>query len=88
MRDILTILNDYKNGTPEVRLNLFLFHRDLRREFTEIENEESTSLSGKKRGFCHLQKNKTKGAFPFRIFTLTASGRSATQSIRFFSIMP
>ena len=44
MRDILTILNNYRNGTPEVRLNLFLFHRDLRREFSEIENHENSTL--------------------------------------------
>ncbi len=67
MRDILTILNDYRNGTPEVRLNLFLFHRDLRREFSEIENDEISIFNGEKRGFRLFRKNEKRLSFPFRI---------------------
>jgi hypothetical protein len=40
MRDVKTILNDYWKGTPEVRLNLFLFHRELRCAFNAIEKNE------------------------------------------------
>ena len=65
MRDILTILNNYRNGTPEVRLNLFLFHRDLRCEFTEIENDESASINGNKPIFELLRKHK-RVTNPFR----------------------
>jgi hypothetical protein len=68
MRDILMILNEYRHGTPEVRLNLFLFHRDLRREFSEIEKEESASLSRTKKRFCCFSNNKSKVTFPFGIF--------------------
>jgi hypothetical protein len=67
MRDILMILNDYRKGTPEVRLNLFLFHRDLRREFSEIENDENSSLNGDNRGFNLFKKNKKRVTFSFRI---------------------
>ena len=68
MRDILTILNNYRDGTPEVRLNLFLFHRDLRREFSEIENHENSTFNGDKRGFSLIRKNEKILSFPFRIF--------------------
>ena len=68
MREILTILNDYRNGTPEVRLNLFLFHRDLRHEFNEIENEESAALNVDKKGFSPFPRNKKRSISPIRIF--------------------
>ena len=50
MRDTETILSDYRKGSPEVRLNLFLFHRELRCAFNEIENDENASLNGIKGG--------------------------------------
>ena len=68
MRDFKTILNDYRAGTPEVRLNLFLFHRDLRCAFNEIEKKESTPLHGNRQGFNHFFKNKKRATFPFVIF--------------------
>jgi len=67
MRDILTIIDNYRNGTPEVRLNLFLFHRDLRREFSEIENDENSTFNGDKREFSLFRKNEKRLSFPFRI---------------------
>ena len=67
MRDIETILNDYGNGTFEVRLNLFLFHRELRREFSEIEKEESASINRNISGFSLFSKNKKRVNFPFGI---------------------
>ncbi len=67
MRDILTILNNYRKGTPEVRLNLFLFHRDLRREFSEFENDEDSTFNGDKRGFSLFLKNNKRVPFSFRI---------------------
>jgi len=65
MRNILTILDDYRKGTPEVRMNLFLFHRDLRCEFTEIENDERASMNCNKPIFELLLKHK-KVTNPFR----------------------
>ena len=67
MRDILTIIDNYRNGTPEVRLNLFLFHRDLRHEFSEIENDGNSSPCGHKSGFNLFRKNEKRLSFPFRI---------------------
>ena len=67
MRDIETLLNDYRKGTFEVRLNLFLFHRELRREFSEIEKDEDPSLNGHKSGFNLSRKNKKRLNFPFGI---------------------
>jgi len=64
MRDIETLLNDYREGTFEVRLNLFLFHRELRREFSEIENDENGSLNGNTRIFNLSRKNKNRLIFP------------------------
>ena len=49
MRDTKTILNDYRKGTPEERLNLFLFHRELRCAFDALEKEEHAPLERKKR---------------------------------------
>lgn len=60
MRGILTILNDYRNGTPEVRLNLFLFYRDLRQEFGEIEKEESFFINGTGKQFGLMGASPTK----------------------------
>ena len=67
MKNIFTILNDYRKGTPEVRLNLCLFHRDLRREFIEIENDESASINGSKPIFELLRKHK-RVTNPLRAF--------------------
>ena len=66
MRNILTILNDYRKGTAEVRLNLFLFHRDLRCEFIEIENDESASNNDNKPIFELSRKHKKRVTNPFR----------------------
>ena len=49
MRDVKTILNDYRQGTPELRLNLFLFHRELRCAFNAIEKNEETMPNRMKR---------------------------------------
>jgi hypothetical protein len=68
MRNTLMILNDYRNGTPEARLNLFLFHRDLRREFNEIEEVECTSLNVKKRGDSPVLRKKTTITSLFGMF--------------------
>jgi len=65
MRNIVTILNDYRKGTPEVRLNLFLFHRDLRCEFIEIENEEAAYINGNKSIF-ELIRRHTRVTNPFK----------------------
>ena len=48
MREVKTILNDYRKGTPEVRLNLFLFHRELRCAFNAIEKNEQVSPDDRK----------------------------------------
>ena len=76
MREIETILNDYRKGSLKVRLNLFLFHRELRCEFTEIENDENASLNGDKKKFNKpFRKNRKSLMFPFGI--LKKRGRPA-----------
>jgi len=67
MRNILTILDDYRKGTPEVRLNLFLFHRDLRFEFNEIENKETAAINGNKPIFEFLRRHKKRVPSPFSV---------------------
>ena len=37
------ILETFKNGNDQHRLELFLQHRDIREDFDNIENEENTS---------------------------------------------
>ena len=68
MRDLEAILNDYQNGTFEVRLNLFLFHRDLRCAFNKIEKKETKSLTGNRKSYGPSFKNKKRLTFPFVIF--------------------
>ena len=38
------ILTKFKNGDDEHRLSLYMFHRDLRSDFEQIEYEEVNSL--------------------------------------------
>ena len=64
-KGVLTILNDYRQADPEASLNHFLLHRELRGEFSEIENDEYISLKGNKRGFNLTRKNKKRLTFPF-----------------------
>ena len=55
MKDLQTILEDYRTADDERRLFLFLEHRLLRSEFVQIELEKyqarllETAASGKKR---------------------------------------
>jgi hypothetical protein len=37
--EIEEVLHDYRSGDEDKRLNLFLFYRDLRDEFSRIEQE-------------------------------------------------
>ena len=36
------VLNDFKNGNHQQRLDLYMDHRDLRSDFDQIEDEEIT----------------------------------------------
>jgi hypothetical protein len=45
MRDIESILEDYRQGDFRKRLNLYLFYRAFRREFSDMEEHEE--ISGK-----------------------------------------
>ena len=38
------VLNDFKNGNHQQRLDLYMDHRDLRSDFDQIEDEESASM--------------------------------------------
>ena len=44
MRDIRHILEEYKQGDMETRMNLYLLYRHVRREFTNIEKIEEESM--------------------------------------------
>lgn len=58
MRDIKTILEDYRQGDFRKRLNLYLFYRYFRREFSEMEKYEEASIKTKVLGANLDHKNK------------------------------
>jgi hypothetical protein len=65
MRDIKTILDDYRKGTPDVRLNLFLFHRELRCTFNTIEKNENAIRNRKRIELNFFKKHKKRMPFSF-----------------------
>ena len=38
------VLNDFKDGNHQQRLDLYMCHRNLRSDFDQIEDEESASM--------------------------------------------
>lgn len=38
------VLDDFKNGSHQQRLDLYMSHRNLRSDFDQIEDEESASM--------------------------------------------
>ena len=58
MRDIESILEDYRQGDFRKRLNLYLFYRAFRREFSEIEKYEEASMKTKVLGTNLDHKNE------------------------------
>jgi len=36
------VLDDFKDGNHQQRLDLYMYHRNLRSDFDQIENEETT----------------------------------------------
>jgi hypothetical protein len=56
MRDIKAILEDYRQGDLGKRLHLYLFYRDFRREFRDIEKDEEAFIKTKVVGTNLLPK--------------------------------
>jgi hypothetical protein len=44
MNNFDVILTEFKDGNDQCRLDLYMNHRDLRSDFDQLENEETTSL--------------------------------------------
>lgn len=42
------VLNDFKNGNHQQRLDLYMSHRNLRSDFDQIEDEEPASMKTEK----------------------------------------
>ncbi len=53
--DIERVLSDYRNGDEGKRISLFLAHRDLRDEFSSIEQELDAVQSPEPRGLTWLK---------------------------------
>lgn len=53
--DIERVLEDYRNGDEGRRVSLFLAHRDLRDEFSRIEQELETGQSSGPGGVTWLE---------------------------------
>lgn len=58
MRDIESIMEDYRQGDSRKRLNLYLFYRELRLEFSEMEKYEEASSKTKVLGINLDHKNE------------------------------
>jgi len=58
MRNAKHILEEYKQADMETRMNLYLFYRDVRQEFTDIERIEEGSNKPKVLGANKYKKNK------------------------------
>ena len=49
------IFDEFKDGTDEERLDLYLLHRNLRSELDQIEDEENTSVKAEKTDFAQVE---------------------------------
>ena len=58
MRNAKHILEEYKQADMETRMNLYLFYRDVRQEFTDIERIEEGSIKPKVLGANKYKNNK------------------------------
>jgi hypothetical protein len=47
MREVDHILEEYRQGDTQTRMNLYLFYREVRQEFTDIEKIEEGLMKTK-----------------------------------------
>ena len=58
MRKVDHILEEYRHGDTQTRMNLYLFYREVRQEFTDIEKIEEGSMKKKGLETSSYQENE------------------------------
>lgn len=71
MNYLNNVLDDFKDGNHQQRLDLYMCHRNLRSDFDQIEKEESTllksELTDSQQVVIKLDKTKNQQSLFFRM---------------------